>query len=89
MDETEDKNDDKWLLDAEVKYQVEKRHGRWVVSLIFIDTKDPKHFLVKEIADYRSERLAEIHAQNMQKTAAKDIRGTQKVNKDAYDINDN
>ena len=63
--------------------------GRWEVSLIFINTQDPNEVLVQVIGDYRSERLAEIYGRNIQQTAAKDPRGTQKVDKDAYDINNN
>lgn len=80
---------DAWLLDAEVQYKIEEINSRWVVSLVFIDTKDPNHILIQKIGEYRSERLAEIYAKNMQQTAAKDSRGTQKVTRDDYDINDN
>tara|TARA_R110000764_G_scaffold69284_4_gene143469 strand:+ start:100 stop:357 length:258 start_codon:yes stop_codon:yes gene_type:complete len=79
----------KWLLDAEVQYKVTPVKGRWEVSLIFINTKDPNQVLIQTIGDYRSERLAEIYGRSMQQTAAKDPRGTQKVDKDAYDINNN
>lgn len=78
-----------WLLDAEVQYKIEEIKSRWEVSLIFIDTKDPKHILVQKIGDYRSKRLAEIYGLNMMKTAAKDVRGTQKVKKNDYNINNN
>lgn len=80
---------DAWLLDAEVQYKIEKIKSRWEVSLIFIDTKDPSHIMVRKIGDYRTKRLAEIYARSMQQTAAKDVRGTQKVNKDDYHINSN
>ncbi|MEL6974698.1 MAG: hypothetical protein AAGL29_04815 [Bacteroidota bacterium] len=83
------KDDDAWLQDAEVQTRIEEERGRWVVSLVFIDTKDPSRVLVNEIADYRSKRLAEIAALNMKQTAEKDPRGTQKVKKDDYDINNN
>jgi hypothetical protein len=83
------KPEDAWLLDAEVQYKVEEVKGRWEVSLLFIDTKNPTHVLIKKIGDYRSRQLAEIYAKNMTKTAAKDARGTQKVKKDAYDIDKN
>ena len=81
--------DDTWLLNAAVQSKIEYTKGRWEVSLIFIDTKDPKHILIHRIGDFRSKRLAEINAMYMQKTAAKDIRGTQKVNKNDYNINNN
>ena len=81
--------DDSWLLNAEVQSKVEYRKGRWYVSLIFIDTKDPNHILIREIGDYRSEKLAKIAALNMKNTAAKDVRGTQKVDKNAYNFNNN
>lgn len=83
------KQNSKWLLDAEVQYKVTPVKGRWEVSLIFINTKDPNQVLIQTIGDYRSERLAEIYGRSMQQTAAKDPRGTQKVDKDAYDINNN
>jgi len=79
----------KWLLDAEVKYRIEKVNGRWEVSLIFIDTKDPNHFVIKKINDFKSEKLALIAANIMTNTAARDERGTQKVKKDDYNININ
>ena len=78
-----------WLLDAEVQYKVTPVKGRWEVSLVFINTKDPKQVLIQVIGDYRSERLAEIYGRSMQQTAAKDPRGIQKVDKNAYDINNN
>lgn len=80
---------DAWLLDAEVQYRIEEIKSRWEVSLIFIDTKDPSHILVRKIGYYRSKRLAEINARIMQKNAAKDVRGTQKVNRDDYYTNNN
>ena len=83
------KDDDAWLQNAEVQTRIEEERGRWVVSLVFIDTKNPSRVLVNEIADYRSKRLAEIAALNMKQTAEKDARGTQKVKKDDYDINNN
>ncbi|MRH99474.1 hypothetical protein GH721_02915 [Kriegella sp. EG-1] len=84
---SEQKSD--WLLDAEVQYKVTPVKGRWEVSLIFINTKNPNQVLIQTIGDYRTERLAEIYGRSMQQTAAKDPRGTQKVDKDAYDINNN
>ncbi len=83
------KTEDAWLLDAEVQCKIEEINSRWEVSLVFIDTKDPNHILVRKINDYRSKRLAEIAAMYMQRTAAKDMRGTQKVNKNDYNINNN
>ena len=78
-----------WLHDAEVRSEINLVKGRWEVSLIFIDATDPRHFLIQEIGDYHSERLAKIYAENITKTTAKDSRGTQKVKTDAYDINNN
>lgn len=83
------KQKNNWLIDAEVQYKITPVKGRWEVSLLFINTKDPNQVLIQTIGDYRSERLAEIYGRSMQQTAAKDPRGTQKVDKDAYDINNN
>lgn len=78
-----------WLQDSEVRYNIKCEKGRWKVSLIFVDIHNPSHFLIREMGDYHSERLARIYAENMQKTAAKDARGTQKVKINAYHINNN
>lgn len=83
------KKSDKWLLNAEVQSKIDYKNGRWYVSLLFIDISDPNQILIKEISDFRSHKLAEIAALNMKNTAAKDIRGTQKVNKNAYNFNNN
>ena len=81
--------DEKWLLDAEVKYGITERNSRWHVELVFVDTKDPKRILVRNINDFQSKRIAEISAEYMKQTAARDARGTQIVNEDARDINNN
>ncbi|MCI2228250.1 hypothetical protein MC378_03655 [Polaribacter sp. MSW13] len=83
------KPEDAWLLDAQVQYRIIENKSRWEVSLVFIDSKDPKHLLIQKIGDYHSKRLAEIYARNIQNTAAKDSRGKQKINKDDYHINNN
>lgn len=85
------RNDPKeaWLMDAEVRTKIEEVTGRWEVSLVFVNATDPTQFLIKKIGDYRSKKLAEIYALNMQKTGAKDERGTQKVKQSAYNFNDN
>jgi len=80
---------DAWLMDAEVRTKIEEIKGRWEVSLVFVNTADPNQLLIRKIGDYRSKQLAEIYALNMQQTAAKDKRGTQKVDKSAYNFNDN
>ena len=83
------KQKSEWLLNAEVQYKVTPVKGRWEVSFIFINTKDPNQVLIQTIGDYRTERLADIYGRSIQQTAARDARGTQKVDKDAYDINNN
>jgi len=89
MNQKKREKEDDWLLDAEVRTRIVEEKGRWVVSLVFIDTKDPNRVLVNEIGDYRSQRLAEVYAQNMKLTAEKDPRGTQKVKRNDYDSNNN
>lgn len=79
--------DTKWLLNAEVKSKVEYIGGRWEVSLLFIDTKNPIRVLVRKINTYQSQKLANIAANYMRQTAEKDFRGTQKVKKNAFNIN--
>ncbi|NBC03057.1 MAG: hypothetical protein GVY20_05055 [Bacteroidetes bacterium] len=85
---TNDLNDN-WLLDAAVQFQVKEITGRWEVSLIFIDTKDPNRFLIKKIGSYKSKSLAEIAGKGMQRSAAKDSRGTREIREHDHLINNN
>ena len=59
------KKENDWLIDAEVQYRITPVKGRWEVSLIFINTRDPNQVLIQTIGDYRTERLAEIYGRNM------------------------
>lgn len=89
MSKKRPENEDDWLLNAEVRTRIVEEKGRWVVSLVFVDTENPRRFLVNEIGNYRTKQLAEIYARSMKQTAEKDPRGTQKVKKRDYDSNNN
>ncbi|WP_369049092.1 hypothetical protein [Tenacibaculum sp. UWU-22] len=84
-----EKDDDNWLLNADVQYKIEEQNSRWIVFLIFIDIKDPNRILVHQINSYRTKKLAEIAALYMQKTAAKNYTGSKRLNTYAYHFNPN
>ena len=78
-----------WLMDAAVQSIVTKHKGRWEVSLRFVNPNNPRQFLIHKIADYRTKNLAEIAARYMSQTAAKDIRGTIKMDPNDFNTNTN
>ena len=39
---------DAWLLDAEVRTKIEEIKGRWEVSLVFVNIKDPNQVLIRK-----------------------------------------
>lgn len=80
---------DAWLINAEVQFKVEKIKGQWLVSLVFINTKNPRCFIIRKISSYRSENLAKLCANYILQNASKDLRGTQKVSKYDYNFNNN
>ncbi len=83
------KKDSAWLLTAEVKSRIVEKNGRWIVSLIFVDINNPVNILVQTMGDYQSKKQAEIYANFMQKTAAKETKSSHKVNNDDFNINNN
>ena len=82
-------NEANWLQDSEVQYHVKLINGRWEVSLIFINSKNPNQFIIHNLGDYSTEKLAHIYGNIFKLNASKDARGTQKVNKNAINFHRN
>jgi len=78
-----------WLKNAAVQSRIEKSKSGWEVSLVFIDCNNPNQVLIRKINTYRTEKLAQIAANYMEQTAAKDPKGTKKIDPNAYHFNDN
>jgi hypothetical protein len=71
--------DDLWLCDTAVIELLQKRKGCWEVHLIFAHHKTPMKFLSRRITSHACPKRAQMMAFYMRRQAAKDQRGTLKV----------
>lgn len=76
--------EDKWLLDTEVRYFILEKRRRWQVFMLFISVENPYRFLCKFIDDYNTKNKAQNYADILQRGIRKDARGTLKTNE--YDF---
>lgn len=72
-------SDDWWLRDTAVSESVVRREGMWEVQLVFAHYQNPLKLIKRVITRYASLKKAEHHAAYMRRLAAKDQRGTLKV----------
>ncbi len=81
--------DDRWLMNTEVRYLLQKRKGLWELTMLYISVLDPLKFICRKIDTYSSEKKAKTFAQILQRGIRKDARGTLKTNRDAFNFCDN
>lgn len=79
-------SDDFWLRDTAVIERLVKRDGMWEIQLIFAHFKDPKKLIKRSISRFSDKRKAELNAHYMCRLAAKDQRGTLKVNLNDFNL---
>ena len=77
--------DDHWLSDTAVIDQLNRRKGEWEITLLFAHYKMPMKFISRRIASNACPKRAGTMAFYMRRLAAKDQRGTLKV--DIADMN--
>ena len=80
---------DRWLMDTEVRYHLQKRKGLWDLTMIYVAIDNPFKLICRKIDSYPSEKKAKIFAEILQRGIRKDARGTLKTNKNAFHICDN
>jgi len=76
---------DAWLKDSAVIENISLRKGNWYISLVFAYTKFPLQLIQRKITSCNTMRKAEITANYMKKVAAKDPRGTLKINQNDFE----
>lgn len=82
-------DNDKWLMDTEVRYRLRKRKGMWELVMVYIYFHNPFQIFCKTIDKYPSERKAKMYAGILQRAIGKDARGNIKTREDAFNICDN
>ncbi|MCU0450980.1 MAG: hypothetical protein MUC97_14270 [Bernardetiaceae bacterium] len=78
---------DAWLADSAVVAHSVRCQGAWEVRLLFANPSPPYRLLQKTIARYSCPRRAALTAELMRRQAAKDQRGTIKINPPELDTN--
>lgn len=81
--------DDLWLSDTAVIERLEHRRGAWEVILLFAHHKIPLKFLSRRITTNSCPKKAQTMAFYMRRLAAKDQRGTLKVDIHSLNITTN
>lgn len=72
-------SDDCWLRDTAVIENIVRRAGMWEIQLVFAHHQRPCTFIKRVISRFACPRRAQLSAQYMRRLAAKDQRGTLKV----------
>ncbi|MCG8328509.1 MAG: hypothetical protein MI974_12525 [Chitinophagales bacterium] len=79
-------SDDWWLRDTAVIENIVKREGMWEIHLVFAHYQEPKKLIKRVISRFTCKNKAELNAWYMKRLAAKDQRGTLKVNLDDFKL---
>ena len=75
---------DEWLLDSAVIDNIVERKGNWDVYLVFAHIYNPFKMIKKKISKCISLQKAELAANMMRRLAAKDQRGTLKIDQSLF-----
>ncbi len=81
--------EDKWLMNTEVRYLLVERRSLWYLTMIYIAVDNPFKLICRKIDTYNSEKKAKTFAKIMMRGIRKDARGTLKTNRDGFHICDN
>ena len=79
-------SDDWWLRDTAVIENIVAREGMWEIHLVFAHYLQPQKLIKRVISRHVSKDKAELSAWYMSRLAAKDQRGTLKVNLDDFKL---
>lgn len=78
--------EEEWLLQAVVEYNIRERKGRFWIVLLYIDSRYPMNLRLRWIDHHPSLRRAEQFAQILQRGVRRDPRGTVKLSLDAFNL---
>lgn len=73
-------SNDYWLRDTAVVENILRRAGMWEVHLVFAHYQEPEKLIKRVINRFPCKRKAELNAFYMRRLAAKDQRGTLRIN---------
>ena len=79
-------HEESWLIDTEVRYQLQERKSAWYLTMVFVDARNAMRFITRRIDVYYSRHKAETYAKILQRGIRKDARGTLKSDWNAFRI---
>ena len=79
-------SDDWWLRDTAVIENIIRREGMWEIHLVFAHYQEPYKLIKRVITRHTSKQKAELSAWYMKRLAAKDQRGTLKIDLDDFQL---
>lgn len=79
-------SDDWWLRDTAVIENIVKREGMWEIQLVFAHYQEPYKLIKRVISRFTCKNKATLNAWYMKRLAAKDQRGTLRVNIDDFKL---
>ena len=82
-------DEDFWLQDTAVIENIELRNGEWNIYLVFAHHLIPLKFIKRKIVNFACPKKASLTAHYMRRQAAKDQRGTLKVNANLINLSFN
>jgi len=81
--------EDQWLCDAAVIERIVRIKGLWFITLVFASHFQPYQFLIRKIKGFSDKKKSILHASIFRRQAAKDQRGTIRVDIERYGLNNN
>jgi hypothetical protein len=78
-----------WLADTAVLEYLTKRKGTYSINLLFAHYKQPLMLLIRSITHHANPRKAQVMSQLFRRQAAKDQRGTLKIEESSFFIDYN
>ncbi|MEM8908434.1 MAG: hypothetical protein AAGD05_11355 [Bacteroidota bacterium] len=77
---------DWWLRDTAVIENIVKREGMWEIQLVFAHYQEPRKLIKRVISRHPNKDKATLNARYMRRLAAKDQRGTLRINLDDFKL---
>ena len=78
--------EDNWLLDAEVIFNIHKENGMWSVYLVFVSSYNSFKFIRKRINSFHNEARARLCAELYEKSTRNDLRDEVETKTHAFSI---
>ena len=81
--------DSDWVQDSAVIDRIGYDKGKWLISLVFANPNASSNFIIRFIRSTISFKKAQVEAQFLRRSAAKDPRGTTTMSLEMFNCSEN